>query len=219
MGTIRVGAGLLDVSLVESVFVVRESAPVVEAIFKLHFPQAQVVLDMTYGKGRFWKWEHPFKVVGVDIDPKDERALRGDSRHTGILPGKIDVCVIDPPFMHAGLRTTVHGDYNDASEGESNQQGNLGSQTDVLDLYTALLTEAHRLGAAVLVKCKDTIQAGKLVLASHNIAAALNTVGYDVIDKAVMIPTGPLVTDPKWGAQQHFRRRESYFFVGRRAKK
>src|SRR3990167_9034716 len=156
MGTIRVGAGLLGVTLVESVFVVRESAPVVEAIFALHFPQAQVVLDMTYGKGRFWKWEHPFKVVGVDIDPKDERALRGDSRHTGILPGKIDVCVIDPPFMHASLRTTVHGDYNDVSEGDSNQEGMLKNQAAVLDLYKALLTEAHRLEAAVLIKCKDT---------------------------------------------------------------
>ena len=74
--------------LVESVFTVRESAPVVEAIFKLHFPNVKVVLDMTFGKGRFWKWEHPFQVVGIDIDPKDPRALKGDSRHTGILPGE-----------------------------------------------------------------------------------------------------------------------------------
>jgi hypothetical protein len=208
--------------LVESVFNVAESAPVVEAIFALHFAEAKVVLDMTFGKGRFWKWEHPFKVVGVDIDPKDERAIKGDSRHTGLPPGQVDVCVIDPPFMHAGLKTTVHGDYNDSSREAYNSTvklnddyARLSSQAAVLDLYTALLIEAHRLQADVLVKCKDTIQAGKLVLASHNIARVMEEQNYAVIDKAVMIPTGPLVTDPKWKRQQHFRRRESYFFVGR----
>src|SRR3990167_2042044 len=144
-------------TLVESVFHVRESVPVVEAIFSLHFPDAKMVLDMTYGKGRFWKWDHPFKVFGIDIAPKDERAHKGDSRHTGILPGKIDVCIIDPPFMHAGLRTTVHQEYNDVSDGDSNQEGALKNQAAVLDLYKALLAEAYRLQADVLVKCKDTI--------------------------------------------------------------
>lgn len=193
-----------------SVFTGVDSAAVVEAIFALHFPQAARVVDLTFGKGRFWKWDHPFEVVGVDIAPVVE-CLQMDGRNTTFPDQSFDVAVIDPPFMHGG---EGRGSYQ-STVGMNADFSRLRNQRDVLELYARLCLEAKRLSRGVVVKCKDTIEASKYIDNSRRIASVLGKTGWTLVDKAVLVPAVTLPDDPKWKNQQHFRRQESYFLVGK----
>lgn len=198
---------------ITSVFTDRSSAPVIEAIFALHFPDTKRVLDMTYGKGVFWKWDYQFELLGVDV-AHAEGGLQADSRHLTMLDDNtFDVAVIDPPFMHGASP----GGYSGGVKLDD-YYSRLPSQHDVLSLYEALANEAHRLVTqGMIIKCKDIIESGKYIPMEQWLITDLDdNRDWRLIDKAVYVPPMTLAKDPRWGKQKHFRRQESYFLVFKR---
>ena len=203
-----------------SVFVERSSASVIEGIFKLHFPDAVDVIDLTYGPGRFWDWSHSFHVVGFDVGgvkappPEAPRVAYDyvDSRTLSALEAAFDVAVIDPPFI-------LRGKDGPTTSALALQQdyGTLPSLDDVLGLYASLIRAAKRLAPAIVVKGKDVISSGSYVSVSSVVEMELLHQGYELVDKAVYVPPYQMPLDPKWRNQQHFRRGESYFWVARQA--
>ena len=193
-----------------SVVTGKHSSEVIQAIFNLHFPTVSRVLDMTYGKGNFWKWPYRFSLTGADI-AHDKGGLQADSRRLPFDDASFDVAVIDPPFMHGA---TANG-YS-STVGLNRDFSRLCSQAVVLTLYKALLQEAYRLvSVGVVVKCKDIIESGKFAHMSAKVSAALEEVGFVLDDKVVFVPDIVLARDPRW-KQWHFRRQESYFLIGRK---
>ena len=211
---------------VGSVFIDRFSAVPLRAIFKLHFPAVTQVIDLTYGRGRFWRWDWPFLLIGVDHDggithvveptvfyhldscsPEQVVAACYRSKH------QPEVAVIDPPFLHGAPQsgqstssTGMHVDYHSVRRSE-----------DVMQNYRGMLATAWELGCrGVVVKCKDTIASNKYVPIEAMVTLELSRAGFALVDKAVFVPATALPIDPKWRNIAHFRRQESYYLVGRR---
>jgi len=182
-----------------SVFVGRCSSGVVEAIFRLHFPDARTVADLTYGRGAFWKWPHNLEITGFDLE------RRGTDGRDGT--GRYDVAVVDPPFRHSRSPTPSTIKLEDDFRG-------LSSQAAITELYEALIAQASTLAHGIIVKTKDTIERGRFVDRRGSIAALLADY-YNLVDVAVFVPSIVLSDDPKWIRQLHFRRQESYFLVGK----
>lgn len=200
---------------VTSVFTGRYSHVAIQAIFKMHFLDAKRVIDLTWGNGSFWKWEHGLKVVGVDIATDAE--IKGDGRRTGLASDSFDVAVIDPPFMH-GRDGTYEGSSSHDGSSRHRYPRHLYSmaktQEDILALYTGLMAEARRLAPSMIVKCKDIISNRRYYPVSCSVASIAHAQGWELIDKAVFV-ANTLPRDPRW-KQQHLRRQESYFLVFRR---
>src|SRR4051794_15499269 len=77
------------------------NAQTVADILRVLFPDARTVLDVTYGKGRFWSPKHPVtaQVTGLDLDPQRARDVVGDFRALDYLADSFDVGVFDPPYQ------------------------------------------------------------------------------------------------------------------------
>ena len=197
--------------LVKSTFLVKESAPVLEAIFKLHFPKAETVLDATYGHGRFWLWDYKFKLTGTDIDPDRAKDAVCSFEQLTFTDKSFDVVVLDPPFFEKqahwqeskrGVEYGTNLNYDNKCNG-------------TIDTYMNGISEAFRVcKSGIIVKCKDMIYSGKSVWI-HNII--MNKVaqkfGIFPYDKAIQIFDGTLITSPTWKTQHHFRRQESYYLI------
>ena len=185
---------------VRSVFTGRCSSEIIEAIFRLHFPEAKTVVDLTYGRGAFWKWPHNLTIVPYDLE-----RLGNDGASAC---GRFDVAIVDPPFRHSRSPTPSTIKLEDDFRG-------LGSQAAITDLYESLIARASVVAArGIIVKVKDTIERGKYVDRRGGIAAILQD-WYNLVDIAVFVPSISLSDDPKWKNQLHFRRQESYFLVGK----
>lgn len=198
--------------MMQSVFVVKESAPVVEAIFGLHFPDVEEVLDPTCGHGRFWKWRYPFRLVMGDKDPTRAINLVCDATHLPLNPKSVDVVVLDPPFYpsrskgNEGKRGVEYGTASDSSAGWID---------DVLQMYYKMIDEAFRVGkVGVIIKCKDMIFSGKPEwVRTYLINYVKQKYGIYPEDIALQVFNGTLISDPRWKVQRHFRRQESYWLI------
>jgi len=189
-----------------STFVGANSSDVIRAIFLLHFPKAKRVVDMTYGCGRFWHWAHRFEVVGVDI--KGTAAILANSTYLPFRDRSFDVAVIDPPFRHAvGYNSTL---------GLNRDYAGVRSQRNALELYAGMIIEAERVAGGVIVKLKDTVERSRFIHNTARVAGLLAENGFEVVDKAILVPTVVLPNDPKWIRRYHFRHQESYFLVGKK---
>lgn len=183
-----------------SVFTGRCSSEVIEAIFRLHFPAAHLVADLTYGRGAFWKWPHNLEIVGYDIERQGTNGEDAD--------GEYDVAIVDPPFRHSRSPVPSTIKLEDDFRG-------LGSQDAITELYENLIGRASVIAPrGIIVKVKDTIEKGKYVDRRGGIATILKDYYY-LVDVAVFCPSITLSDDPKWKNQLHFRRQESYFLVGK----
>jgi len=136
-------------------------------ILALYVPPPALILDMTYGRGVFWKkverdfdvlyissndeldrprtvHEEQYAVVANDIDPQ-RGAFSYDFRE---LPeewaGRFDAVVLDPPYAHVGgvesMKESLDKCYGNEARG---RRGYAGSKA-VHRLYVDGMTEARR---------------------------------------------------------------------------
>ncbi len=194
-----------------SVCTARKSNVPIQAIMGLHFPEARVFYDTTWGKGVFWQDfnREGASIIGSDIDPEKipEGGFVADCRDIGWPDDCVDVVVVDLPFMHdvkdhSGTR--LFADF-----------GGIGNHKTFVSACVLAGLEAHRLSRqGFVIKCKDTIESGHLRFAHVDIINELERrLGKLPYDMLVFVPDVHLQNDPKWGSPQHFRRQESYFLV------
>lgn len=197
-----------------SVFVVKESAPVVQAIMSLHFPLVQTVYDPTWGHGRFWDWSTPFQLIGSDIDTKRAKDFIADIRYCPVLGNSVDVVILDPPFypdrkkQFRGKRGIEYGTVPSLGWGGERYE-------QVRELYFAAIDEALRISKrGLVVKCKDMLYSQTPCWIHSDIIAYTGT-KYELRpeDMAVQVFDGTLISDPRWKTQRHFRRQESYWLI------
>ncbi|RSN73363.1 hypothetical protein [Candidatus Methanodesulfokora washburnensis] len=97
------------------------SAVVVAKLLKI--ANAKTVLDVTYGRGRFYKWEKPQTLIGVDpklwkwiVEPDIFYQMTvfrfcREIAEENIKLNQVDVVVIDPPAWNYGIRYNKRDEY------------------------------------------------------------------------------------------------------------
>lgn len=184
------------------------SAACIQDIFQLHFSEAESVADVTYGAGRFWKWDHGLNIVGLDLAPNRGAAIGADYRHIPLQDKSIDVLVYDPPFIFTrGIRAWIElrtGDYGQKPKGPK----------DLREHTLAVFHEARRVARkGMILKGMDPI-ANKPYWWLTETLMDIGACGLQPEDMLVQIGTGnPVVIDPRWKNQYHFRRVHTYYII------
>lgn len=162
------------------------SAEVIEAVFRVYFPERPLtVLDMTVGKGVFWKWERQ----GIDLTTwdKDERCHPDrvvDWTTPEVMAETMpyDVVVFDPPFAAIGPSKVFSGiaERSGARRGEG-----LRSIHDVWWLYYAGVSLAVGMARqGVIVKTMNVVESGKYWDTGGYVGQLLHGLGVTVVGHA-----------------------------------
>ena len=209
------------------------SAEVIRDIFAMHFTTRNAydplrVLDLTYGKGVFWKWDYLSKEIGpfkgypyIKLTkndfynpPVDGTAL--DFTLLSNLPDSyFDIVVFDPPH-------SAHGPSSDSKRYGSSrdQKGAPQNYNEVNRLLVNGIKEATRLASwGIVVKTMDVIESGKYRLSELYAENSLVLRQFDIVDKVYFAPPRRPQPDKARGAKvKHFRNRPSVFIVAKRVK-
>lgn len=177
-------------------------------VAKLWILDSDVVADVTFGKGVFWrKLRAPNHGHDIQIDGVDCRRLpHGDN--------SIDVLVLDPPYRpnHGSPLPTDNG--LSKAYGLGNQE--LESMNDVLNLYSDALAEAERVvkvGGRAIVKCQDMTYGHRLHLVTLDVLRLMVEHGFEFADQFVLVQTNQLCSSI-WEKQERARRTHSILWVG-----
>lgn len=116
----------------------------VKQICDVYVPSGSLVLDCTYGKGMFWKFEHQLNLV--TLDKYLPAQIKGDFCALPFQNRVFDAVVFDPPYYSGG--------------GKPQQNDWFIRKEDVMvrDLYLKGLMECSRVTknkGIIIVKCSD----------------------------------------------------------------
>lgn len=179
------------------------------------------VLDMTYGRGVWWKKWRPHQLVTNDLNADVPAMFHEDFRSMHFEPATFDAIAFDPPYSAAGGAATS------TIPGYLERYGRVPSTpAEIQDQANDGLTEAHRLvrpGGIVLTKCQSYVWSGRLYLGAHHTLAHALDVGFEVCE--ILQHTGkgrpqPVrhLADGSVAPQRHARQNYSSLYVLRRPK-
>ena len=178
---------------VESVVKSRANGPLLAAAAALHIRELDVVVDMTYGRGRFWTLYRPINLVPHDL-------YVGDGVDFRDLPEKdesVDVVVFDPPYIAGGgTESSTIPDFRDRY-GLPTSKAHDGPQTadDIALLYREGISEAERIlkpKGRLMVKTMDFVNGGVFHTMRHLVVTEAIAVGMRQVDEFVHYSgTGP----------------------------
>jgi hypothetical protein len=136
------------------------------------------VLDVTYGKGVFWKVWQPDILVGCDLDPTKARDLCCDFCHLPFADGSWDAVVYDPPYQCNGT-PGWNGSGVWTRYGVVTMWGNDRAN---------LMERGAREGARVaknffLVKCMDQVVGGRLWWQTDQMTQVVTAEGFTKVDR------------------------------------
>ena len=115
-------------------------------------------IDLTYGKGTWWKRYRPTLLATNDIDDTTKAEYHDDFRATKWFDDNFDVVAFDPPYISPGGRKTSTIDLD-----RYGQRTMPKNPTETQNLINDGLTEAARIckpGGIVLCKCANYISSG-----------------------------------------------------------
>jgi hypothetical protein len=167
-----------------------------------------IVVDATYGLGRFWTRWAPHHLIAHDLDP-----TKGDGVDLRDLPhpdASVDVVVLDPPYKLNG--TPALGEF-DARYGVDTKV----PWVDRLRLQLDGITEASRVlrrGGRLLLKTQDQVVSRRIRWFSIDCTNHARTVGLDLVDRFDMLGGGR--PQPEGRRQEHAQHRPSSLLVFRK---
>ena len=184
------------------------NADVFPDILRLYLPLGSHVLDMTWGRGVFWRRvpKGDYRLVCCDKETKAD--VKADLGAMPFPAGIFDSVILDPPYMHGGA--SVKASINDCYRNRN------GSHESVVRLYGRGVLEAARLlrqGGTLIVKCQDEIESGKQRLTHVEIVELLGLFGFFVLDLFILTTCTTPAMREKY--QKSARKNHSYFIVGK----
>ena len=184
------------------------NAELIRNVCNLYVKDGDVVADVTYGKGAFWKATDTdrFNLKASDIltckdAPYDLTDLPYDN-------ASLDHFVLDPPYMHTPSKPMVDKRYRNSETTLAMYHGDIMAK-----LYAGGMIEARRTlknRGMLWVKCQDEIQSSKQVwshIELYNMALAF---GFYAKDMFVLLSNSQ---PPVQAKQQHARRNHSYLWI------
>jgi hypothetical protein len=200
------------------------NADLIASVAEAYMPENALVVDMTFGRGVFWKkcthrrmtlYASDLKIITVDpalLDgslPLRIIPRRADFRQLPYDAGFFDTVVLDPPYAH-GLRTHMSGTrYTHATT------NGMSHAAIMAELYLPGIIEAARVlkpGGQLWVKGKNEIESGKQCWAPCEIPALAATHGYFTLwDEAILATRPP--NPNRWKGQRHLRHAHSFLYV------
>jgi len=187
-----------------------------ERIIRLYARPKQIIVDPTFGHGKFWS--------SIDRSMYDVRAsdlVDGiDLRALPLADETVDMVVLDPPYRYTPEKNKKHEDTpgHGQVDGLYNlQAAKLTNTQSVIELYVEGFFEAHRvlkLGGFLVAKCQDTVQDGKNIWVHCILMQQAEKIGFACRD--IMIVTPRTVLKTRWTRQRHLRKAHSYFLVFRK---
>lgn len=159
---IAVMAGFIDEDSIKAFGARRSNAEAILDCRKLGFwTEEDLILDMTYGKGRFWKitGEPPHLWRG-DLNPRRSPDFPEglDATNTGLEDRSVEVAVCDPPYK---LNGTPSGGGPASSDEDYGVEGTR-TMAQRHELMTAMCIEACRIAnRRVIYKCQTQVCSGR----------------------------------------------------------
>lgn len=179
---------------------------ILNSIMKLHNGSRAFELDVTYGKGGFYKYL-PEPQLKLDVMPVGN--VVADVRALPLQDASVGSVVFDPPFIHAHGKDSIIG----------NRFSSYKTQRLLRAMYELALNELARVlkpDGLLVVKCQDCIESSKQYINHVFIYNILNALGMICEDLFILLNPNPLIG---WNQhnQQHARKTHSYFWVFRQS--
>jgi hypothetical protein len=169
-----------------------------------------LVLDPTYGLGRWWSKWRPVNLTASDIDPAKSLGW-GSVDFTDIpwVDGHFDVVAFDPPYKLNGTASAPDAAYG--VDVPSSWQGRHALIRDGLDECVRVAKP----GGYILLKCQDQVCSGAVRWQTHEFTAHAESLGCRLVDALYMIGSRP---QPAGRRQVHARRNLSTLLILQTAK-
>lgn len=197
---------------------ISENTDVFSDILLLYAPQRSTVIDMTFGRGMFWKRVNRPDINRITCDVAfGEPDYKCDFRSLPLANESVHMAVLDPHYAttksatHTGGKCAGDFAYGLAGGTESKTRS---SHDENVKLYLDGATEARRIlkkDGFLVLKTQDDATFFKHVL-------LMNIEGFICEDLFVVINPQPPIWDPRWKVQHHARKNHSYFIVLRKLK-
>lgn len=183
---------------------VGSNADLIAEVFRLYIHPGDVIADVTYGRGVFWR----------NINQGEYQVLKSDLtdgidfRNLPYSDNSVDVLILDPPYMHGGA--TVKASINECYLNQNT------SHASIIRLYAGGILEATRVlkpQGLLLVKTQDETESGKQRFSHVELMQLLEMFGYLLVDLFVLIQaTTPAMRE---NYQKSARKNHSYLLVAR----
>ena len=181
------------------------NADVFPDILLLYVSDGSRVLDMTWGRGVFWK-NVTVAYARTTVDNATPADVCADFTRLPFGDSSFDACVLDPPYMHGGatVKASINAPYRNQNT----------SHESVIRLYVGGFLEAARVlrqGGRLITKCQDEIESGRQHLSHVELLQTLEVLGFKTLDLFVLVQTTtPAIREP---VQKTARKNHSYFIV------
>lgn len=192
------------------------TAQCVKDIFTLHFPNALTVLDATYGKGRFWNWDHNLQVTGVDIAPQDNHIVKADYRQLPFTEAAFHVICFDPMFIFTPGIGRVMGTkrfFKWSPDANEQMLARPRNPADLLEHYRRIFEQRHLATQGLIVKGQDLIVNRPDWWSFHVYNLALEMGMGEPADILIQHSPAARMKDPRWNNQRNFRRAHCFYII------
>ncbi len=188
----------------------RNNAELIADVARLGYLDG-LVLDATYGKGRFWKKWNPLMGGGnfVSNDLYTEAMYHFDFRGLPWGDNLFDSVVLDPPYKLNGTPSGQMDDDYGVGE-KASRQARMNLITDgLIECLRVLKPKGY-----LLVKCQDMVSGGKVRWQTDEITSTVTLFGHEKVDSFHLRSYRP---QPAGTTQKHARRNFSTLLVFRKA--
>lgn len=171
---------------------------------------AAIVLDATWGKGNFWRYDEQFRVVGMDNDKLRHAEVLADNQVMPFRNDTFDAIMYDPPHI-----THSWSDWD-----QSGSYGVAGGRGSIGYLFPLFLYEAWRIlkdDGIVVAKLADQVHSGMTWHQTREFCQCAEAEGFQHCDTIVKVRTAAR-PQPSGRRQLHASRRHSYFIILRKGK-
>jgi tRNA G10 N-methylase Trm11 len=187
------------------------NADLFPSILAIYAKKGDRILDMTFGKGVFWKNVDSSRYLVKTNDLVTGADLHEDFRKlTSQSDGSYDLVVLDPPYAYSP-KGTIKDSINKCYRVDDSVD--ISTMAKVRQLYEDGIREARRLlvpGGYLVCKTQDIVQAGKQWWMHPWVMAQE---GFNCEDLFVLVQSTCPASDPKWKTQRHARKNHSFFVV------
>jgi hypothetical protein len=162
-----------------------DNSELIRDVARLYLKGGDMVADVTYGGGIFWRKTDTSELHLLDSDlHHEDRSKQHDLRSLPYGDSSIDVLVLDPPY---GMNTNKPH----FEERYRNRESGRLDYKEVMALYRDGITEAARVlkvGGLLWVKCQDS-GTGKRLRAAHvEIHTYAHRQGFITRDLFILVP-------------------------------